>query len=68
MDRNFFIISDKVPGCFCSKCGKRVMQDSYNYKLHGEKCGFAKNAVYGAQRSIFRFRTAAFRSKTAAHI
>lgn len=43
MDRNFFIISDKVPGCFCSKCGKRVMQDSYNYKLHGEKCGFAKN-------------------------
>lgn len=24
----------------CSKCGKRVMQDRYNLKKHGETCGF----------------------------
>ena len=29
--------------------------------------GFNEAAVYGAQRSPFRFRAAAFRSKTAAH-
>lgn len=46
MDRKFFIVSDKVPGCYCSKCGKRVMQDLYNYKKHGENCGFTTDDNY----------------------
>lgn len=46
MDRNFFIVSDKVPGCYCSKCGKRVMRDLYNYKKHGENCGFTTEDNY----------------------
>ena len=36
-DRNFFIVFE--PGCYCSKCGKRVLRDRYNYKKHGESCG-----------------------------
>lgn len=46
MDRKFFIVSDKVPGCYCSKCGKRVMRDLYNYKKHGENCGFTTEDNY----------------------
>ena len=26
---------------YCSKCGKLVMQDTYNLKCHAEKCGFS---------------------------
>lgn len=25
---------------YCSKCGKMIMQDSYNIKKHGDACGF----------------------------
>lgn len=32
-------------GCFCSKCGKKQLQDHYNLEKHARECGFTKNAI-----------------------
>ena len=51
MDRYFFMVSDQVPGCYCSKCGKKVLRDRYNYRKHGEMCGFSEKDFFDAVNS-----------------
>ena len=31
---------------YCSHCGKRVLQDEYNLKKHGQGCGFTSFDIF----------------------
>ncbi len=38
MDRHFFLVDPKDNRCYCSFCGKPVMQDAYNLRKHSADC------------------------------
>ena len=40
IDRRFFIVAKSKHRCYCAYCGKIQLQDYYNYKKHGNICGF----------------------------
>ena len=43
--KNVFIKDVKACRVYCSKCGKMVLQDTYNYRKHAEECDCISNFV-----------------------
>ena len=41
MSSGFIVRSVRTGECYCGKCGKRLIDDSYNRSKHAELCGFA---------------------------